>query len=244
MTTRAEKKRRVSAEPSEVKSAAEADGDNSELSPIQKILLIDLMSNDQAVVEQGLTKLADLCYELANNKEANRDTVLKAGGHLGIVAAMRKWRHVRRIQSEGCRSLQNAAMSQSFREATSEVRALEAVLWAIKNYPNDSSVQGLGCGALAGLCCLKQNATHFVNVLKGTPLIIAAMQTFQDNAAVQKWACWALSSLAAREELRKPLIEAGARRALANAIDTHQDESKDFVKDLQKKGREALRYLV
>jgi len=48
----------------------------------------------------------------------------------------------------------------------------------------------------------------------------------------------------AGDDLKEVIIEAGERRAPVDAIDKHEDESKDDVKELQAKVRWALKKLL
>ena len=76
MKTRGEKKRKVSSEGGAVTAVAVkteddddaaaaptavAPPDHSNLSPVQKILLVDLLKDDSHVVETAMSKLANMC---------------------------------------------------------------------------------------------------------------------------------------------------------------------------------------
>ena len=67
--TRAEKKRKVSSAGNASVSVKAEDADAvappnpSDLSPIQKILQVDLLKDDSNAVKSALTQLADLCLE-------------------------------------------------------------------------------------------------------------------------------------------------------------------------------------
>jgi hypothetical protein len=58
--------------------------DTSALSPIYKLIAVDLWSNKKKVVEQALTQLADLCFKNEIVKE-NRITAHGIGGASSMV---------------------------------------------------------------------------------------------------------------------------------------------------------------
>jgi hypothetical protein len=66
------------------------------------------------------------------------------------------------------------------------------------------------------------------------------MQEFKDDVDITKFACDMLKSLSSFENLtRKPMVDAKAAIALANAIERHGDNP-----DIQKQAREAMKQLV
>lgn len=217
----------------------------STLSPIQKHLRFDLWSDDKNLVEQALKQLADSCQSSNQNCHENRATVQQEGGASIIVGVMRKWYSVSGIQAEGCRAVSNTGLgNKDFKKSAKEAGALEAIISAMKNYPSNPVVQTLGCVALANMCNIKENAELVVNQLKGLELIIVSTKNFPNDALVQLVASLVLLILSSWEELRAPIIAAGGRQALQDAIETHTDESKENVKDVQNRARLALKRLM
>jgi len=250
--TRAEKKRKVSDDGSavvSVKADADDDGaatvvappDVSNLSPIQKLLRVDLLKDDSNAVEEALTQLANMCV----NSEENRATIHRLGGTAILPGILQKWYGFSDIQAEGCRALSNASIDAAFRKSVKEPGGLDVIIWAMKSYPDNLEVQTYGCGALMNVVCeVSDNAKHVVNPLNGIDCIIAAMNKFAEDAELQRYACGALDLLTEWDEFKEPVKQAGGRRALFDAIENHQDESKDHVDQLQISANRALKALL
>ena len=91
---------------------------------------------------------------------------------------------------------------------------------------------------------IKENAEYFVNTLNGVDWIIAAMNKFPHDAKLQRYACGSLDNLVDWDEFKDPVKQAGGRRALLDAIENHQDESKEYVEKLQISANRALKALL
>lgn len=70
------------------------------------------------------------------------------------------------------------------------------------------------------------------------------MNTFPNDAELQKRASWALDNLTCWGEFKDVVKQAGGRRALLDAIEIHQDERKEHVKELQQYASDALKKLL
>ena len=236
--------------------------DDSFLCPVQKFLLIDLWCDNQLIVEQALQSVGDLCTA-PNVGVANRAAVHRASGAQMITCAMRKWYYVPSLQAHGCRVLTAAASTlgvvvvqatgapaaaaskRGFRQSALDAGALEAVVWAMNSYPDSHAVQAYGCGALGNLCTIQENAAHVVGMLNGHLHIVAAMKNFPQCTDILRIGSHALTNLSGlNAELRTCMVNAGCRQALLEAIDTHKDETKEHVKDMQKWARLALKNLL
>jgi hypothetical protein len=224
--------------------------DTTRLSAIHKLVVEDLWSDDKEGVEQALTQLANLCFpSYVNWTQENTAAIHSAGAASAIVGAMKKWYTVPDIQVEGCRALAYiAADIKDFRLSAENAGGLEVIVCAMQNYLNNSEVQAMRCAALGFLCLdIEKHAAHVVNTMKGHGIIIAAMKTFPENARVQRYACHALSKLSFWKEFRMSICDAGGRRALAEALETHNDESKedpDDIQNIQKLARLVLQRLL
>ena len=152
--TRYEKKRKVSSDGNAAVSvkAEESDDDAAEpvpapppvpsnLSPIQKILRVDLWKDDSEMVESALTQLADLCSKGNEESVEKSCAALHQLGGAGILpVVMRKWYGFPVIQAEGCRALQNASCSKianAFTKSVNDSGGLDAIIWAMKSYPDN-----------------------------------------------------------------------------------------------------------
>jgi len=225
--------------------------DNSKLPKIQQIFF-DLFQDDSNAVKHAFYQLSVLCFQNAQEEE-NRATVVRLGGSLTIVGAMKKWYAFPVVQAEACRALQNIAYKNAtFKVGCIEVGVLDAILWAMKKYPKDSLVQAYASGAVANLVLLRANAEYIVNhPSNGVGLIVSAMKAFQNSSILQKWASCALNNLLQYDDdadatddlkgaIKKAIDKADGRRALLDTFENHKDESKPFVKEIRSYTRSAL----
>jgi len=223
--------------------------DNSKLTPIQKILQVDFMSDDSDVVVSAMTQLASMCKNSAagaKNAGKTRATLHRRfGAGSSIAAVMKKWHAVPAIQCEGCHALNNiAGDNPDFVASAKEIGFLDAIVWAMMSYPDDANVQGSGNEALRNLVCNHKNADYIVNELKAVPLIVAAMEKYSKIARVQRFACSVLNQLSNWDEFKGAINQADGDSALFHAIKNHDDESKELVEDIQRTGRLALKKLL
>jgi len=222
--------------------------DDSKLTPIQQIIWVELWKDDSNAVEEALRELHDLSDGNNPGNTANAELVFRTGGPTTIVGAMRKWHGVPAIQVAGCRALCNIAhFYNGFAMAGKETGAIDAVVWAMGNYPNDCSIQLDGIGSLTNFVRITANSEYFVKELDGVKLVVAAMKSFKDMAQLQKNASSALLQLLLsynEDGCTKAIVKAGGRKALLEAVETHDDETTEHVKDLQRKAREALKKLL
>jgi len=145
----------------------------------------------------------------------------------------------------------NASYSMAaFKKSVKDSGGLDAIIWAMKSYPDNLQVQTSGCGALGNMVCDKENvcgkenADFIIHKLNGDDCIIAAMNKFLHDARLQRYACGMLDNLTEWDEFKDPVKQAGGRRALLDAIENHQDESKEHAKSMQKKAKSALKKLL
>jgi hypothetical protein len=240
----------ISVEQALVEAAAPAPPDDSKVSLLHKILVTDLWSYDSSVVKKGLVRLVNMCL-LANNSEHNEcSLVRRAGGQLAIVGALKRWYADPGIQSQGFMVLAICGLkSNRFWDSAREVGALELILTAMKNYPNDVAVLEAACAALQQAALFQENAKRIVTASNGEGVksLVATMKKFQWSVDLQKYACGVLDRLGKWDELKVPVVEAGALVALATAIETHKaegtNETKD-IKDIQESARSALKRLA
>jgi len=218
--------------------------DHSSLSPIEKILGVDLWKDDSNTVQSALTQLAEMCFD--NNEEENRATVHRLGGAAILPGVLRKWYGFPGIQAEGCRALQNASYSiAAFGKSVKDSGGLNAIIWAMKSYPNNPEVQISGCGVLGNMVDgVQESAEYVVKTLNGIDWIVAAMNKFPEDAELQRCACGALDNLVKWEEFHDTVKQAGGRRALVDAIENHEDVSKQHVEKLQHFAKHALKKLL
>lgn len=220
--------------------------DESNLSPIHEILQIDLWSNDSTMVTSGFIKLEQMCASSNNTCSEKRASIHEAGGHLAIVVALKKWYADPEIQFRGLRALAVCGLgSNLFWDRAREAGALDLVAAAMKNYPNNLSLQETGCLVFYGASFYKENAERIVKVVGGSGAIIEAMKTFQFSANLQWYACSTLDLLSDWDEFKVPIVDDGALVGLSTAIETFRDDNNsDTAKRMVQRARAALKRLV
>ena len=122
---------------------------------------------------------------------------------------------------------------------------------ALRNHPQHHRVQLFGLGALFNFVNETANARHLVHTLQGADLVIAAMHRFADDARLQYYLQYYGSRTlfylltASNDAAVLPVLEqAGARRVLFEAVEAHQDEQDDCVREVQKWARRALKKML
>jgi hypothetical protein len=147
---------------------------------INKLILVDLWSDDKKLIEEALRQSANLFKSTNVEFKENRTIVHSAGGLWAILGAMRRWYINPDIQVQGCRALGNATDRRNLPLHAKEAGAFEVIVCAMKNYPDNCAVQMNSCIALGKLCFhSNNNAGYVVNTMKGHCVILAAMQTFE-----------------------------------------------------------------
>jgi hypothetical protein len=81
--------------------------------------------------------------------------------------------------------------------------------------------------------------------LKAVDSIVALMKKFPNKAIVQHDGSYVLDQLSKFEDCRPPIVAAGGRRALMEALDHPWEDPNDFdVMGLKKHARDALQKLL
>lgn len=223
--------------------------DHSDLSPVEKIILVKLLKDDSDAVRNALIQLASLCQGDGAEAAKVRDELVQLGGLSTIVGAMKKWYAFPAIQAAGCRALTFASYrNHDFKKSAKRSKTLDAIIWAMKNYPHDVRVQIYASCALSNFVRIKQTADHAIkcNVVE---LVVTAMNSYKEKLHVQWSGSWVLCNLLSwdDDEIKKAVLKTSgdAQQALFNAIKIHNDESKGgSMKELQTHARSALKKLL
>jgi len=221
--------------------------DISNLSPIAKFLGADLLTDNSNTVQSALNQLAKMCLDSNRESEENRATIHRLGGASILPGILRKWYMFPTIQVAGCGALMNASYTRNahFRYSLKESGGLDAIVWAMKSYPDKLKVQTFACGALGyAIFGVKENAEYVVNTLNGIDLIVATMNKFPHDVRLQRYACGTLKLLTEWDEFKDSVKQSGGRRALVEAIENHKDESKEHVEILQENASRALKNVL
>ena len=159
---------------------------------IVDLITIDLSADDQAVVEEGLTKLGDFCIVGSKaEKEGFRREMQQAGGHACILRTLHWFRDSVQIQTKGLRALQNACCDYpKMKTSIVSTNGIEKVLEAMKRFPQEQEIQKYGCGVLDFF--IRDGPKFAEELVKhpdGISTLIAAMKAFPQHAIIQIWTC-------------------------------------------------------
>jgi len=223
---------------------------NMNLSPIQKILFVDLQKENGGEVEVAMKQLDDFCSKGISANQQEQRTTIRAVGLFAIVnTIMRKWYANASIQKHGCGVLMSVYGSQdkTFRQGAKDSGAIDAVVWSLQNYPNDGTLQYYGLTALGVMIVLIPANTKYVAFrTKVHTAIIAAMQNFPDDSKIQRAAIIVLHEVLGycSGATRKQIEAAGGLRALCDALDNHRNDESEVANVIQKYARAALKKLL
>jgi hypothetical protein len=222
--------------------------DESTLSPITKLILVDLWSVDKVVVENAVKQLADFLCDSDDERTDDectddQDTFNLIGGTSTIVGVMRRWYFVPGIQAHGCKALAHAFSDDMDSPLqANDCCASEAVVYAMKNYLKNRDVQMNGCRAFGHFCESEECACHYVvNVLNGHGLILAAMKEFPNDAELQERACYALYQMSDWNECRAIIWNSSVCKALWDTIETYKDKDEKHSKAILEYARLAFK---
>jgi hypothetical protein len=118
-------------------------------------------------------------------------------------------------------------VAKKFREAAMNIGAMDFVLTAMKNFPDDADVQECGSGALLNLVVgNKLRTKHFVKDCAGLRTVAKAMKSFQRIRDLQEIGCRIFDNASKWSELQSWVLEAHGLQILANAYESNmQDET-------------------
>ena len=191
---------------------------------ISNIITGELFSEDETMVESALKQLADICMHADAAAAANRKQIFRAGGHVSILGAMKKFTDSPRIQVQALRALANTCLNPEMRVAIGNLGGIDKVITTMNRFPDSEEVQRIGCGASELLIRNEQNAEIFVTN-QGITTVIAAMTAFPDNVDLQFLACTTFEDLC-KWKREDQLEEARAGPAAALALSKHYDNAK------------------
>lgn len=217
-------------EEEEVDPFADVDFIAPELTPVVHMLLEEVLSDNDKVVEDAVDRLARRCRK----SEEIRDEAYRAGGHAIIIMTMRKWRENEIIQAGGCRCITN--MTCQFPDAKksfSKIGGIESVIVAMQEYPDSLQVQGYGCGALMNIICghgaetadvALTMADRFVNGLDGIAVVVRAMRSFPEDTKIQLGGCGLFQNLAQNKAYIYSMMQEGAVAAVGASLSAHPND--------------------
>ena len=222
--------------------------DVSKLTEVEKILRVDVWSEDPEKVAVALEALSVLCYdENCKHNDLQRKKAGEAGAGSIIPVIMRKWSKNEDVQAAGCWTFV-CCPSPAGREKDCLIvkhartcGILDAVIWAMKAYPLNDHIQYNAIGALYELCDgVGLNASFVVKDMKILPSIIGAYDRYNDDARLINGTSRLLNSLSAFSEIQDDMIDAGCISILDEIIHFYKHNSDFDSSEENKLAKEAL----
>jgi hypothetical protein len=202
-------------EPALAAAASVVTPNDSRLPFLPKLLVVDMWSDSTSEVLAALDQFASL-----SASKSNVDDFLKHGGHLSLIAAMRKWPLSSAIQAAGLWAMHKAAEMMEFSDAVVQLGALDLVLVAMKNHSAQADVVTAGCAALLNLTVSAAHAKTLVFEFQGIPVICSACATFPTNTALQKYAVYIIQYFSYWEDFQAPIVKAGGLQTLQDMVES------------------------
>ena len=201
--------------------------DDSKLTFLPKLLAVELMSNNSAVVQIALEQLCGMCSE-----EANIHAILKHGGHFSLVIVLRQWSSNGDIQAAGLAMLHRAAESLEFCSSVVELGALDLVLVGMKNHCRNEDVLTAGCGALLNLTVPADHAKRLVFEFRGIRVVCDSCRSFPTNITLRKYALWIIQYMSYWEDFKTLLVEDGGEEALVDMVECFSGKNEAILKSV------------
>jgi hypothetical protein len=204
-----------------------------------KIVIYDLLSNDEGILEQAMYRLGENVYDVDDEKRAEKTKAFfQVGGHLAVVSVMKKHPNCKMLQNNGAWVLRNATYGDTaeYLSAVAKIEGIQAILTAMKRFPLDRGVIGKGFAALRNIVCEHEaNADLLVMKLGEVPFLVERMKDFLADPDVLRDACGLMWNLSDFAHLRDPIVNSKAVTALGSAIEIHRDDA-----NIQGVARKAL----
>lgn len=133
------------------------------------------------------------------------------------------------LQQEGLKDLSNLLLSEQDQDSLADLGALELIVSAMRNHPNEVELQICGCRAVWNLSATPTNQVGLVQA-GALDALLGAMEEFLDEPEVQEKAMAALSNLGAAEVNLDYLIDKGAVGRIVEAMNRHSEDARVQVK--------------
>ncbi|CAB9515652.1 expressed unknown protein [Seminavis robusta] len=254
----------VGSSPTVVQPTEEPDSGSfvaPKLEEIPQLLFVELQKDKEEDIVAALKQLFDL-FSPKDKKDKN-DPALKnweKTKHLGppsfVVVNMRKWAPNHYIQLWSCRVLsvlmvcsKNSCSNNSCiaEMATVESGGVEAVLNAMKSFPQSEVVIQRACCALRNTFLslikrpkvVKDCAARFVEELEGVAVMLQTIKEFPEDTSILEHCCLVFKNLAASfKQHHGMFIDAGVVEAVASVQKKHSDNEE--LKEATKKFMSAM----
>ena len=191
--------------------------DDTRLSSLVKMLVIDAWSGDLAKVISCLDEMSIIC----ETDTTAVTEIFDHGGHLVMIVLMRQYTNNARVQIAALTTLQKAAeCGNVFTDAIIALGALELIIVTMMNHDNNVDVTTAGCGALLNLTVPAKHAKVFVFELHGIQAIAHVCAKFPTKIELQKYAVWILQYFSYWENYTMQIVQQGGMQTLAKMIES------------------------
>jgi len=220
-----------------VSPRTQEENDDEVESVLEKILLRTLRSDDDAVLANAVE---ELYYEMIDGTlAAKQKEFYQLGGHATTVRVMNERLASKSIQDYGIAVLRKACdKNDELKNAIARVKGIQAILEAMEKHERVLVWEGFG--ALWNLVVENEgNAELLVKKLDAMPFLVKMMNSYISDKDITERACGLLEALCGFKNLKKQIVSAKAKTALATAMDKHEEHA-----EIQEHAGAAMKLLL
>jgi hypothetical protein len=198
-----------------------------------------MWSDDESVVVEAFTRMRAAEFrEVINN-----DQFLGAVGYANVVLVMARWKKSLTIQALGCLIMRGTQFEMHKHAAS--VGALEVVLSAMKQFPEDKDLTASAMLALYNLCTKSPaNMMRLVEKMDALPAIFESMQQFTGDRLVSSACCRLIMVLSMKHQFVSALVDAGGLTVLGDIYTRWLHSTDESERKLVELARVSLAGLV
>ena len=189
---------------------------SSPLSMASRVAIAMKTHPTEKMLELGCRAMANLAQE----GEACRRSVVKAGGAALVCRAMQNNPSSAQLQRRGCAALANLAGDEAF-DVVAQGDGIGRVAEAMAAHLSDAAVQVEGCSAVANLACADRKTRIALMKVGGPQLVCKAMESHLADEHVQQEGCAALANLCWGEVQKQEVQAAGGTARMYAAVRAH-----------------------
>lgn len=210
------------------------------LDNLAKLLLVDMQQDDLQQATAALSTLWNEISDLTGDelRQANYKKQMRLGAPSLIALCMQKWQNESSVQAKGCGCLaellhrgHNNLNETGFSvfAAVKESGCIEAVINALRTFPDSAEIQEVGCRALMNVTTpiddnfFPSNIRRLVNEMDVVALTLKVVERFPNSPQIQETCCGMFSNLAEAEEFRPVMQEQKVVSVVAHMIEKYPD---------------------
>ena len=190
---------------------------------VADLVVEDLWSQNAKVVETATRKLSGLAIGTNPTATDNTDRMLRLGAHLVLFKNLEKYKQNEQIVATTLRLLLDISRTVKFDKYIGTLPGvLDKIIGPMETFPDSSVVHWNACGLIGYL--FRYRFSDSAGVL---PVVVQSMTTFPEDAAVQRFGCWALQAFITsnkdKKKMRKEFYKAGALSTLSASMEHHPE---------------------